>query len=227
MAILRRIHFCNDESEIRFKYQLVQALDGKIGPDLRRLVRSYLDPDIGIQRASFRALIDSMCVLRSTEDALVFHGIPIPWEFVKANVSRLFYVHCSDPSRVCVDCRGGRPLIHLKPRNVRLVMYPYIDFNAMNAIYGVECDEEGEVVDNVYDPHGGWLGVGLLELVCDRHTEVMDCDDPQWGTTLAECDCFPACLRSLLEDCHHPHTILLEPDLAARIPALIEAGADD
>ena len=28
-----------------YKYQLIQALDDKIGPDLRRLVEGYLGPD--------------------------------------------------------------------------------------------------------------------------------------------------------------------------------------
>ena len=30
---------------VRYKYQLIQALDDKIGPDLRRVVEGYLGPD--------------------------------------------------------------------------------------------------------------------------------------------------------------------------------------
>jgi hypothetical protein len=33
--------------EYRYKYQLVQALDDKIGPDLRKIVEGYLGSDPG------------------------------------------------------------------------------------------------------------------------------------------------------------------------------------
>jgi hypothetical protein len=32
-------------AEYRYKYQLVQALDDKIGPDLRKIVEGYLGPN--------------------------------------------------------------------------------------------------------------------------------------------------------------------------------------
>ena len=45
---------------IRYVYQLIQALDDKIGPDLRGVVEQYLGPDRLFQLARHRFLLEDM-----------------------------------------------------------------------------------------------------------------------------------------------------------------------
>jgi hypothetical protein len=45
---------------VRFKYQLVQGLDDKIGSDLRRIVEGYLGPDLSDLPALHRTAMSSI-----------------------------------------------------------------------------------------------------------------------------------------------------------------------
>ena len=41
-------------SDYRYKYQVIQALDDKIGRDLRKIVEGYLGPDPEVLRRCYR-----------------------------------------------------------------------------------------------------------------------------------------------------------------------------
>ena len=216
----------------RYVYQLVRALDDKISPDLRRIVEQYLGPDPADQRNMSRNLMRHVAILTKAEDGVWFHGIHIPWSRLEENIGRLFYVHLNGlPSRKCSGdyrCRNKIPVI--RPRNILIIAYPYIDFHTMDAIYGIEAGPDGEVPHESYEPHGGWLGVALLDLRCDKCSEVYvdeDEDDPEepeeFGEELAECDSYGLSLEDALEETQDRYTIVREPELAARLPALIEA----
>ena len=58
---------------VRYKYQLVQALDDKIGPDLRRVVEGYL----GLDREHFRSQYDLVC--RFIEFTLAATPFSVSW----------------------------------------------------------------------------------------------------------------------------------------------------
>ena len=64
---------------VRYKYQLVRALDDKIGPDLRGLVEGYLGPDPEPQRTLWQEVVSLIggpwCMCPKCQEMITQHCI--------------------------------------------------------------------------------------------------------------------------------------------------------